>query len=250
MSNNVTVTAKGINVSIVNVPGNMVLVSYETPVASFENGVPLQTSMYYSQTTSRHINDFFRGLGVNEENLPHVACMPPSYFAGLIDGSLNSVTNRWFSFVKTGNPFNDWVRHRFASGSYSRLENNDSGITPPDFDNVLNSVRDYERTAITEISISQDLMTRIDMLPYDTAVAVLDGLYSAFVKRHRYPQHRKRVDATIAHIYALGVRPLKFSLIHPPEFPHFIDASRSLGVKETAEAWLMSSTEGVDYVKE
>jgi len=52
------------NMSEVEINGNYILFSYETPVAGrspFEEGDGFfKTSTYYSPTTSRHINKYFR----------------------------------------------------------------------------------------------------------------------------------------------------------------------------------------------
>ena len=52
------------NMTEVEVNGNFILFSYETPVAGRsifqENDGFFKTATYYSQTTSRHINKYFR----------------------------------------------------------------------------------------------------------------------------------------------------------------------------------------------
>ena len=54
----------GSNMSEVEVNGNFILFSYETPVAgrsiSQENDGFFKTSTHYSATTTRHINKYFR----------------------------------------------------------------------------------------------------------------------------------------------------------------------------------------------
>jgi hypothetical protein len=39
-----------------------ILFSYETPVAGHMNGEPFKTSKYWSSTTTRHINKYFRDV--------------------------------------------------------------------------------------------------------------------------------------------------------------------------------------------
>lgn len=55
----------GSNMSEVEVNGNFILFSYETPVAgrsiSQENDGFFKTSTHYSATTTRHITKYFRG---------------------------------------------------------------------------------------------------------------------------------------------------------------------------------------------
>ena len=50
--------------------GNSIFYSYETPVAGFdaEDGF-FKTETYYSKTTSRHINQYFRHVDADDVNV-------------------------------------------------------------------------------------------------------------------------------------------------------------------------------------
>ena len=53
-----------------------VLFSYETPVAGYDHNGAIRTDKHYSQTTSKHINDYFRGFTAK--------VVPQQYIEGLV----------------------------------------------------------------------------------------------------------------------------------------------------------------------
>tara|TARA_B100001287_G_scaffold9825_1_gene7625 strand:+ start:124 stop:372 length:249 start_codon:yes stop_codon:yes gene_type:complete len=61
--------------------GNSILFSYETPVAGFdsEDGF-FKTETYYSKTTSRHINAYFKHVDPNDINI-----VPDQYIVDLVN---------------------------------------------------------------------------------------------------------------------------------------------------------------------
>lgn len=50
----------------------LVLFSYSTPVAAWLSGKVVKTEVFYSVTTSRHINDWLRQLGVEQQDVESV----------------------------------------------------------------------------------------------------------------------------------------------------------------------------------
>ena len=50
----------------------LVLFSYQTPVAAWIAGKTLKTDVFYSVTTSRHVNDWLRQLGVEQADVESV----------------------------------------------------------------------------------------------------------------------------------------------------------------------------------
>ena len=61
--------------------GNSIFFSYETPVAGFdrEDGF-FKTETYYSKTTSRHINEYFKHVPSDD-----IAIVPDQYIVDLVN---------------------------------------------------------------------------------------------------------------------------------------------------------------------
>ena len=61
--------------------GNSIFFSYETPVAGFDSDDGFfKTETYYSKTTSRHINQYFKSVDDNE-----IIKVPDSYIVNLVN---------------------------------------------------------------------------------------------------------------------------------------------------------------------
>ena len=61
--------------------GNSIFFSYETPVAGYhsEDGF-FRTSTYYSKTTSRHINQYFKHVDASD-----ISIVPDQYIVDLVN---------------------------------------------------------------------------------------------------------------------------------------------------------------------
>jgi hypothetical protein len=73
--------------------GARLLLSYGVPVAAVVYGQRFQTSVKYSVTTSKHINQWF----VNGR--AGVPALPAEFFQNLLDNN-GRVVSRWFSMVR------------------------------------------------------------------------------------------------------------------------------------------------------
>ena len=73
----------GSNQTELTINGITVLFSYQTPVAILGLGGNYKTDKYYSKTTSRHINSFFKGLEKPKEIPQNVI---DNYFQMMEDG--------------------------------------------------------------------------------------------------------------------------------------------------------------------
>jgi hypothetical protein len=73
---------KSTNAYEVTVGNNLVLMSYETPVAARVDGNWYRTEKHYSVTTSKHLNQWFRFW-----NAPSWTEQPPSFFENLVEVS-------------------------------------------------------------------------------------------------------------------------------------------------------------------
>ena len=61
--------------------GNSIFFSYETPVAGYNDEIGFfRTSTYYSKTTSRHINQYFKHVDENDINV-----VPDEYIVALVN---------------------------------------------------------------------------------------------------------------------------------------------------------------------
>jgi len=103
----------------------VVLVSYSTPVAAIVKRVPLQTDVYWSVTTSKHITRFFERheAGTREE----AKKMPQSFFNTFADGIDSGITDDIVnSSVTCGS-----CGCRFSTGEEGlTAEENPNGSTP------------------------------------------------------------------------------------------------------------------------
>lgn len=57
----------GANQTEVSVGNKKIFVSYQTPVAAFVNGKAYRSAKKWSQTTSRHINQWLDGIDAEEK---------------------------------------------------------------------------------------------------------------------------------------------------------------------------------------
>ena len=61
--------------------GNSIFFSYETPVAGYSDDIGFfRTSTYYSKTTSRHINQYFKHVDAADINT-----VPDQYIVDLVN---------------------------------------------------------------------------------------------------------------------------------------------------------------------
>ena len=61
--------------------GNSIFFSYETPVAGYSDDIGFfRTSTYYSKTTSRHINQYFKHVDASDINT-----VPDQYIVDLVN---------------------------------------------------------------------------------------------------------------------------------------------------------------------
>lgn len=66
--------------------GDHILLSYETPVAGQIDGELCRTSDWWSNTTTRHINTYFRNVwGINPKGFP-IEVYPQCTFDGRMSG--------------------------------------------------------------------------------------------------------------------------------------------------------------------
>lgn len=74
------------NVTEIGLPGAIVLVSYETPVAVLDlgDGVAKKTAEFHSNTTSRHINAFFARHAVHHNETIEV---PQCWFDDVLEAN-------------------------------------------------------------------------------------------------------------------------------------------------------------------
>ena len=61
--------------------GNSIFFSYETPVAGYSDDIGFfRTSTYYSKTTSRHINQYFKHVDAGD-----ITTVPDQYIVDLVN---------------------------------------------------------------------------------------------------------------------------------------------------------------------
>ena len=75
----------GSNQTELTIKGSIILFSYQTPVAVIGIGGNYKTDKWFSQTTTRHINSFFKGLETPKE-IPNYAIVN---YIDHIDPNLN-----------------------------------------------------------------------------------------------------------------------------------------------------------------
>jgi len=59
------VNSIGVNQTIIGTGNKEIFFSYKTPVAICEDGVIYKTEKKFSKTTSKHINNFIKHVGIN-----------------------------------------------------------------------------------------------------------------------------------------------------------------------------------------
>jgi hypothetical protein len=75
----------GSNKTLVKIGDHEIFISYETPVAGFISGIGyFKTSQYFSSTTSKHINQYLKGIS-------KITIIPQDR----IDKFLNEPTNKY-----------------------------------------------------------------------------------------------------------------------------------------------------------